>query len=146
MTPAESMIGGDRSDSDTPAVPRQPLPLRESSASDCNSRFWTCSTAGKGGPKLSGQEQDDVVAKIGSVVKKRSSSPEKKLPSQDDDTPNTRGARVKKEMEVGSRLVAVATDTFFSCFFLLREPISPPECVCVVCFLPIHSGHQVRWT
>ena len=20
-----------------------------------------------------------------------------------------------------------------------------PDCVCVVCFLPIHSGHQVRW-
>ena len=47
---AESMIGGDRSNSDTPAVPKQPLPLRESAA-------------------------------------------------------NTRGARVKKEMEVGSRLV-----------------------------------------
>ena len=68
-----------------------------------------------------------TLAKIGSAVEKISSSSEKKLPFQDDDTPNTRGARVKKEMEVGSRLVAVVTDTFFSCFFLLREPISPPE-------------------
>ena len=28
-------------------------------------------------------------------------------------------------------------------------PIGNPECVCVcvcVCFLPIHFGHQVRWT
>ena len=104
MALAESMIGGDRSNSDTPAVPRQPLPLRESAASDRNSRSSTCSTAGKGGPKLSGQEQDAVVAKIRSTVGTPSSS-EKKLPFQDDDTPNTRGARVKKEMEVGSRLV-----------------------------------------
>lgn len=48
---------------------------------------------------LSGQEQDAVVAKIRSAAK-RSASPEKKLPYQDDDTPNTKGARHKKEMEV----------------------------------------------
>ena len=104
MALAESMIGGDRSNLDTPAVPRHPLPLREPAASDRNSRSSTCSTACKGGPKLSGEEQDAVVAKIRSAVERPSSS-EKKLPFPDDDSPNTRGARVKKEMEVGSRLV-----------------------------------------
>ncbi|CAN0248844.1 unnamed protein product, partial [Ascophyllum nodosum] len=75
---AESMIGGDRCNSDTPGVPKQPLLPRESAASDRNSRSSTCSTAGKGGPKLSGQEQDAVVAKIRSTVRRPSSS-EKKL-------------------------------------------------------------------
>ncbi|CAN0113198.1 unnamed protein product [Ascophyllum nodosum] len=90
---AESMIGGDRSAGGAETASAYP----ESAASDRNSRSSMCSTAGKGGPKLSGQKQNAVVAKIGSAVK-RSSSSEKKLPFQDDDTPNTKGARVK-EME-----------------------------------------------
>ena len=107
MALAESMIGGDRSAGGAETASAYP----ESAASDRNSRSSMCSTAGKGGPKLSGQEQNAVVAKIGSAVK-RSSSSEKKLPFQDDDTPNTKGARVK-EMEVSSRLVLA--DNPFPC-------------------------------
>jgi len=92
----------------TPAPPK--LPLRESLSSannDRNSRSSAGSSgtdktmATPGGSKLlSGQEQDAVVAKIRSAAK-RSASPEKQLPYQDDDlTPNTKGARLKKEMEV----------------------------------------------
>lgn len=88
------------------------LPLRESLSSvnnERNSRSSAGSSTGKAllqqapatpaASKLSGQEQDAVVAKIRSAAK-RSASPEKKLPYQDDDTPNTKGARLKKEMEV----------------------------------------------
>lgn len=92
------------------------LPLRESLSSANNersSRSSVGSSIDKAQPpshqqtpatpatskKLSGQEQDAVVAKIRSAAK-RSASPEKKLPYQDDDTPNTKGARLKKEMEV----------------------------------------------
>lgn len=94
------------------------LPLRESLSSANNERS-SRSSAGSGADKalkqvrqapatpapatsklLSGQQQDAVVAKIRSAAK-RSASPEKKLPYQDDDTPNTKGARLKKEMEVG---------------------------------------------
>lgn len=91
------------------------LPLRESLSSvnnERNSRSSTGSSTGKellqsapatpvASKLLSGQEQDAVVAKIRSAAK-RSASPEKKLPYQDDDTPNTKGARLKKEMEVQS--------------------------------------------
>lgn len=54
---------------------------------------------GGGSKKLSGPEQDAVVAKIRSAAK-RSASPEKALPFQDDDTPTTKSLRHKKEMEV----------------------------------------------
>lgn len=54
------------------------------------------------GRKLSGPEQDAVVAKIRSEAQK-SASPAKKLPFEDDDTPNSKGARLKKEMEVRRR-------------------------------------------
>ena len=30
--------------------------------------------------------------------------------------------------------------------FSLNTDFNFTACVCVVCFLPIHSGHQVRWT
>ncbi len=92
----------------TPAPPK--LPLRESLSSVNNERNSRSSAGSSGADKamanpggsklLSGQEQDAVVAKIRSAAK-RSASPEKQLPYQDDDlTPNTKGARLKKEMEV----------------------------------------------
>lgn len=75
----------------------------------------------EGGKKLSEEEQDAVVAKIRSVAK-RSASPEKKLPYQDDDTPNTKSAHLKQEMEVGSsgvrrRFRCIAC--FRVCFFVV---------------------------
>ncbi|CAM9898903.1 unnamed protein product, partial [Ectocarpus sp. 6 AP-2014] len=114
---AESMLNPDGSSTTSSAAgdataPKRPL--RESLSSANNERS-SRSSAGdsvdKSQPlqqqvppvtpatsKLSGQEQDAVVAKIRSAAK-RSASPEKKLPYQDDDTPNTKGARLKKEME-----------------------------------------------
>lgn len=117
---AESMLNLDGSSITSSAagdttVPKRPL--RES-LSSANNEYSSRSSAGdsvdKSQPlqqqvpvtpatsKLSGQEQDAVVAKIRSAAK-RSASPEKKLPYQDDDTPNTKGARLKKEMEVWFR-------------------------------------------
>lgn len=95
------------------------LPLRESVSSANNNERSSRSSAGSSVGKaqqplqqtpttpaaskiLSGLEQDAVVAKIRSAAK-RSASPEKTLPYQDDDTPNTKGARLKKEMEVRIR-------------------------------------------
>lgn len=113
---AKSMLNLDTSPvatsgSDTTTAPK--LPLRESLSSannERNSRSSAGSSTGKSlaqqtpatpasSKLLSGLEQDAVVAKIRSAAK-RSASPEKKLPYQDDDTPNTKGARLKKEMEV----------------------------------------------
>lgn len=122
---AESMLNLDSGAAEAAAAPAASvdttapkLPLRESLSSTNNDRS-SRSSAGSGAGKaqvlqqapapatpapatsklLSGQEQDAVVAKIRSAAK-RSASPEKKLPYQDDDTPNTKGARLKKEMEV----------------------------------------------
>lgn len=79
--------------------PKQPLRDSLSSANDNTTTSRSSLGSEKAAPKLSGQEQDAVVAKIRSAVK-MSASPEKKLPFQDDDTPNSKGARLKKEMEV----------------------------------------------
>ncbi|CAM9832628.1 unnamed protein product, partial [Ectocarpus fasciculatus] len=114
---AESMLNlsGSSSTSSAAGDTTAPkMPLRESLSSANNERSSRSSVGGdsvdKSQPlqqqvpvtpatsKLSGQEQDAVVAKIRSAAK-RSASPEKKLPYQDDDTPNTKGARLKKEME-----------------------------------------------
>lgn len=121
---AKSMLNLDSSPvatavSDTATAAK--LPLRESLSSvnnGRNSRSSAGSSTGKallqqtpatpGASKLSGQEQDAVVAKIRSAAK-RSASPEKKLPYQDDDTPNTKGARLKKEMEVQTVSAAEST-------------------------------------
>ena len=81
------------------AEPKQPLRDSLSSANDITTTSRSSLGSEKAAPKLSGQEQDAVVAKIRSAVK-MSASPEKKLPFQDDDTPNSKGARLKKEMEV----------------------------------------------
>lgn len=70
----------------------------------------------EGGKKLSEEEQDAVVAKIRSAAK-QSASPEKKLPYQDDDTPNTKSAHLKKEMEVGSSGVRAFYAFVVSCAF-----------------------------
>ena len=44
---------------------------------------------------------------------------------------------------IGLKLFSVVTETTLE----KSQPDVPPSCVCVcVCFLPIHSGHQVRWT
>lgn len=81
------------------AEPKRPLRDSLSSANDVGTTSRSSLGSDKAAPKLSGQEQDAVVAKIRSAAK-MSASPEKKLPFQDDDTPNTKGARLKKEMEV----------------------------------------------
>lgn len=93
---AESMLNANGAAPD--AAPKRPLKTSLSSANERSSRSSVSSDRSKTG--LSGQEQDAVVAKIRSVAK-RSASPEKTLPYQDDDTPTTKGARLKKEMEVG---------------------------------------------
>ncbi|CAM9972248.1 unnamed protein product, partial [Scytosiphon promiscuus] len=114
---AESMLNlgsGDAVSFNEATAPKPPL--RDSLSSANNERSSRSSTgsnaaADKAKPllpppatpvsskaPLSGQQQDAVVAKIRSAAK-RSASPEKKLPYQDDDTPNTKGARLKKEME-----------------------------------------------
>ena len=96
------------------AEPKQPLRDSLSSANDITTTSRSSLGSEKAAPKLSGQEQDAVVAKIRSAVK-MSASPEKKLPFQDDDTPNSKGARLKKEMEVragesGVRVMLVLAD------------------------------------
>lgn len=80
-------------------APKQPLRDSVSSANERSSRSSVNSDRSKTSSKLSGPEQDAVVAKIRSAAK-RSGSPEKKLPYQDDDTPNSKGVRLKKEMKV----------------------------------------------
>lgn len=82
------------------ATPKRPLRLSQSSAHDNTLRSSVGSErSSKTSKKLSGAEQDAVVAKIRSVAK-QSASPEKALPFQDDDTPTTKSLRLKKEMEV----------------------------------------------
>lgn len=86
-------------------APKRPLRESQSSGNEAVGGGSRSSLRGdeagrrKSGNKLSDEEQDAVVAKVRSAAK-RSASPEKKLPYQDDDTPNTKGARLKKEMEV----------------------------------------------
>ncbi|CAM9636661.1 unnamed protein product, partial [Laminaria digitata] len=80
------------------AEPKRPLRDSLSSANDVTTTSRSSLGSDKAAPKLSGQEQDAVVAKIRSAAK-MSASPEKKLPFQDDDTPNSKGARLKKEMK-----------------------------------------------
>ena len=49
----------------------------------------------------------------------------------------------------GSSLQQMVEEEFGELSFLLGEPqiqYSGNTVQCVVCFLPIHSGHQVRWT
>lgn len=99
---AKSMLSGDEAGSPRVAPNQQPVsePLpsaveekpRTSTGNDDNSGRM-------GSPRLSVEEQDEVVAKIRSVAK-QSASPEQKIPYQDDDTPVTKAAGLKKEMEV----------------------------------------------
>ena len=47
----------------------------------------------------------------------------------------------------GSSLQQMVEEEFGELSFLLGEPQVRTVLMCVcVCFLPIHSGHQVRWT
>lgn len=109
---AESMLKAEPAITVPPAAaipdvtPKRVLPLSQSSVHDNTSRCSVGSEQGAkvgggggGSKKLSGPEQDAVVAKIRSAAK-RSASPEKQLPFQDDDTPTTKSLRHKKEMEV----------------------------------------------
>lgn len=105
LATAESMLKAEPAVAVPDATPKRLLRLSQSGAHDNTSRASVGSEqggkagGGGGSKKLSGPEQDAVVAKIRSVAK-QSASPEKQLPFQDDDTPTTKSLRHRKEMEV----------------------------------------------
>lgn len=97
---AEALL--ESNDCTVESAPKQPLAeSKPRVAENTSSRSSVGSDKGKmaGARKLSGPEQDAVVAKIRSAAE-QVASPAKKLPFQDDDTPITKSARLKKEMEV----------------------------------------------
>ena len=52
---------------------------------------------------------------------------------------------VQREWSAESFMPSIPSLRIFCTAVLPRCKFSPPT-VCVLCFLPIHSGHQVRWT
>ena len=53
---------------------------------------------------------------------------------------------VQRELSAEPFMPSILSLRIFCTAVLSRCKFSPPTVVCVLCFLPIHSEHQVRWT